>query len=372
MAENFEGGEVIVALNSTVEQFENSSIFAGIDPESVEVIYVNNDAQVPAMVLLHLRDSDPQAVNDAIAALHQCDYCILAEPNYIAEFHLTPNDPLFRSLYGMQVINAPEGWNMVTGNPNTLVGVLDSGVDATHPDLRQNLRIPADPRFSDFNDFTGHGTHVAGTIGAIGNNGIGVVGTCWRVGMFIFKVGNNNISMASAITAINYARLNNIPIINCSWGSRQYSATLLIALQQYRGLIIASAGNDGTNNDTFPMYPASHRLPNMIAVAATGPGNTIAPFSNFGVRSVQIAAPGEDVLSTDIGNRYTRLSGTSMAAPHVAGAAALLMSLRPNLTTTQVRNLILSTATRLPSTAGRVSTGILNIAEMVRAAVGLV
>jgi len=302
-----------------------------------------------------------------IEKLYENPNVIYAEPNYEYEFHRTPNDPLFPNLWGMQRVNAPTAWNFTTGNPNVIVGVLDSGADGNHPDLRANLRIPNSALFRDFRDLTGHGTHVAGTIGAIGNNRIGVVGTNWRVGLGIFKLGNATLSLSNAIEAINFAARTNLPILNNSWGGRANSAILRFAIENYGGLFIASAGNNGTNNDNFPMFPASYNLPNIISVAATNQNNNLANFSNFGIRSVHIAAPGQAILSTDINNRYTNQSGTSMSAPHVSGCAALLLSINPRLSTAQLRNIILSSATRLPSLNGRVENArFLNIANAIR------
>lgn len=370
MAE-FENGRVIAAINSSVEHFkENSEALAKVGFDRIDIIHTpgENDMDIEHMALIHLPCNCPATVNEAVATLHTCPLVVFAEPNFVKGFHILPNDPLLGELYGMEVINAPQAWDYVIGCPHVLVGVLDSGIDETHPDLVENLRLPNNPRFSDVRDLTGHGTHVAGTIGAVGNNNIGVVGVCWHVGLAIFKIGNDNLDLASAIAAIQYATTHNIPILNCSWGGRQQSDALRFALQQYDGLVIASAGNNGTNNDEIPMYPASYRLPNIISVASTDINNQISRFSNFGQRNVHIAAPGSDILSTEIGGQYTQKNGTSMAAPHVAGAAALLKVFRPNLTTAEMRSIILSTATRTPGTEGRVSTGILNVAAMIEEA----
>lgn len=366
----FESGYVIAAINTNVEEFKTSPFLQGVNYEKIEIIHkpAENDMGIECITLIHLKCNKPETVDAAVATLHQCPFVVFAEPNFTAEFHRIPNDPLFDEMYAMQRVNAPDAWHCVIGSPHVLVGVLDSGVDANHPDLRQNLRLTDNPEFRDFRDLTGHGTHVAGTVGATGNNHLGVTGVCWHVGMVVYKVGNDNVDLASAVSAINTANHYNIPILNCSWGSRHDSASLRFAVQQYKGLIVASAGNNGTNNDVTPMYPASYRLPNVISVAATNQNNQIAPFSNFGERNVHIAAPGTDILSTIPNNQYGHKSGTSMAAPHVAGAAALLKVFRPSISTEQMRTLILSTATRTPETNHRVSTGILNIGAMINAA----
>jgi len=365
--DNFINGRVVAAVNTSIEQFKTSPFLGKVDYEKIEVIHTpgDNDMDIEHMVLIHLRCNRPKSVNASVARLHACPFIVFVEPNFIGDFHRVPNDPLLGELYGMNTINASAAWHCVTGHPHALVGVLDSGVDDTHLDLIENLRIPSDPKFNDIKDFTGHGTHVAGTIGAVGNNRIGITGVCWHAGMIVFKVGDRNIDLASAITAIHYATINDIPILNCSWGGRQHSEALRFAIQQYKGLVIASAGNTGTNNDTIPMYPASYRLPNIISVAATDQNNRLTRFSNYGERNVHIAAPGADILSTAINNKYEYKSGTSMATPHVTGAAVLLKVFKPNLTTTQMRSIILSTATRTPETDSKVSTGILNVGAMI-------
>jgi subtilisin family serine protease len=330
--------------------------------------HCNNPEDVEKIVLVNLNNKETCGVMDAINVFSTNPNVAYCEPDYICEPTVVPNDPLFRNLWGMQRINAPTAWNFARGNGNVIVGVLDSGVDGGHPDLREVLRVPRVPPFTDFQDMTGHGTHVAGTIGAIGNNRIGVVGVNWNVLMAIFKIGNRSFDLAAIIRAIDVANNNNIRVLNNSWGTRSNSQNLRLAISQYRGLFVVAAGNDGTNNDVRPVFPASYNLPNIISVAATNQNNNLAPFSNFG-RTVHIAAPGVAILSTDRGGRYTNLSGTSMACPHVAGAAALILSIRPNLTINQLRNIILSSARRLPSLNGRVATGaILDVANAVNLA----
>jgi subtilisin family serine protease len=360
----FVRGKVLVALN--VEWEKSKYILEEIDYEQVDIIYhpdQKNKEGIKDIVLIHLKRKTLKSVIYAIKQFENNPYVIFAEPDYIAEYFITPNDPLFNRLWGMQRIRANNAWNFARGNRNVLVGIIDSGVD-THPDLRGNLLIPRG-QFSNFQDRTGHGTHIAGTIGAIGNNRQGVVGVCWNVGLVIFRVGNNSFDIASSISAINFCNQNNIPIINASWGMRIASAALRFAISQYRGLFIAAAGNNGTNNDRVPMFPASFNLPNLIAVAGTNQNNNLAPFSNFG-QSVHIAAPAQSILSTDLQGKYTNMSGTSMAAPHVAGAAALLLSFRPQLTIRQVRDIILTTARRLPNLQGRVVTGLLDVGAMIQ------
>ena len=277
----------------------------------------------------------------------------------------------------MPNINAPVAWNYTTGNYQVVVGVLDSGIDARYSDLKDNLWFNGSFfngwNFVDNNnnpiDVTGHGTHVAGTIGAVGNNSIGITGVCWNVQLASFKIGDNRIDLAAAINAIYFANMMNIPILNNSWGGRTYSPILKYAIEQYDGLFIASAGNSNSNNDFLPSFPASYNSNNIISVAASTPENTLSPFSNYGVNSVDIAAPGTDILSTDLADSYSYKSGTSMSAPHVAGAAALLKAYMPFLTTFELKQIILLSSSHYSCRTDKLVTGgILNIDSMFRLA----
>lgn len=287
-------------------------------------------------------------------------------PNYIVKTSTIPNDPLFTETWGLA--NAPKAWGISTGDEQIVVAVVDTGIDYTHPDLEANMwRNPAEAfdgidndgngiiddvfgynaitRTGNPFDDHGHGTHCAGTIGAVGGNGIGVAGVNWNVKLMALKFLNANGSgdLAGAIRAINYVtdqkiRGVNVRVINSSWGGGGYSAPLEAAIKASNdaGIVfVAAAGNSSNNNDTKPSYPANY--PGVISVAAISQGNNLATFSNYGRTTVQIAAPGVSILSTLPGNRYGRMSGTSMAAPHISGAIALLFSVAPELSDVKTR-----------------------------------
>ena len=352
--ESYFPGKVIVALR---RNYTGQTMFSELDVTHAEVIYRpdHNEEGIAQIVLLHLRNQNEMAVLAAIDHLNTHPDVVFAEPDYVEYKHVIPDDPLFRNLWGMTAIHAPQAWDIATGNTQVIVGVLDSGIDSDHPDLRTNITTGTE-RFNG-RDQDGHGTHVAGTIGAVGNNRIGVAGVCWRVGLANFKLGNRRFDLALAIAAIDFARHAGIPILNNSWGSRAYSRALRLAIAQYDGLFVVSAGNNGTNNDARPMYPASYDSQNVISVASTTQNNTLSSFSNYGAHSVDIAAPGSNIVSTDIGNTYSALSGTSMAAPHVAGVAALVKSFKPELTTANLKEVIMQSARQLPALHGRVLSG---------------
>jgi len=266
--------------------------------------------------------------------------------------------------------------------------VLDSGVDYTHRDLVSNMWFRPDnvPQYTDdelgtFNDLqgynaenasdpmdeNGHGTHCAGIIGAEGNNNEGITGINWNVEIMPLKfMGRGGFgSTKNAIEAINYAidrkqKGVNVRVINASWGSTSYSKALEDAIRaagEQGILFVAAAGNATTNNDKRPHYPSNYNLPNVLSVAALDRSDSLASFSNFGAKTVHIAAPGRDILSTWLGDAYRDASGTSMAAPHVAGVAALILANEPGLSVEKLRERLLKSVDKIDSLAGKIGNG---------------
>ena len=298
----------------------------------------------------------------------------------------TPNDPMFPQMWNLyntgQIggtpgadINAVQAWNTSTGSDNVFVATIDSGVDCTHRDLNSNVWTAAQSftvttssgtvtcaaGSRGFNsvagscdpmDDNGHGTHVAGTIGAIGNNGVGAVGVNWTVQIvpckFLNKAGIGYDS--DAITCLDFVGMlkssgANIVATNNSWGALDYSQALtdaILANAKAGILFIAAAGNEFSSNDLVPTYPANTVAPNVVAVAATTRTDALADFSNTGLHTVHLAAPGQEILSTLPNNTYGVESGTSMATPHVTGGAALLAASNSTLDWRAIRNLLLS------------------------------
>ena len=337
------------------------------------------------------------SVENAMASLKKSSSVMYAAPDYVSHVFVIPNDTNFGELWGMYNtgqsggtpgadISATKAWDIATGSSSIIVAVTDTGVDYTHQDLAANMWKDPNGHFgydfvnndSDPMDDEGHGTHVSGTIGAVGNNAIGVTGVCWHVKIMAVKIldANGNGTTSDSISGIEYAVSNGARVINASWGYPpgvpiSYLQTLYdaIAAAQSSGVIfVAAAGNNiNNNNDASPVYPASFDLGNIISVMATTNTDTQAYYSNYGLTSVDIGAPGgsatgdaRDILSTHLGGGYVYMAGTSMATPHVTGACALLLSIDPNLTYSDVKQILLDTAdSTLPGLC--VSGGRLNL-----------
>ena len=329
------------------------------------------------------------------------------EPNYIIRVGGIPDEPMFTSLWGLfntgqtigsstgivgADISAVEAWDITTGSQSTVVGIVDTGIDYNHPDLAANvwsaphafsvnlggLVITCAPGSHGFNainntcnplDDNSHGTHVAGTIGAVGNNGVGVAGVNWTASLMGLKFLNaaGSGTVADAIKAIEFAIQAkaalgpdaNIRILNNSWGSGGISVALrnqVEATKAHDMLFVAAAGNNSFNNDIAPFYPASYASENVVSVAASTNRDEQASFSNYGASSVHLHAPGQNILSTVRNNQYQYFSGTSMAAPHVSGAAALMLAACPR-TTEQLKTALLDSVDPVAALSGLTTTG---------------
>ena len=357
---------------------------------------------VPGLRIARLTDGGDTM--SAVAALRLQPDVLYAEPNYILRADVTPNDSHFDQQPNMTTIGATQVWNTQTGSNSVVVGVIDQGIDINHADLQANIwtnpapgavggGITGDVHGYNFVDNNGtvfsgsdaetHASHVAGIIGAVGNNNRGVAGVNWSVGLMSLKFldADGFGDTVNAIRACTYAQQMhhlwvtsnhtqgaNVRILNASFGGAQFSTGFSDAIQSLNTegiLFVAAAGNveDGTrepNNDLVPHYPSGFSAPNIIAVAATNQTDDLAGFSHFGGTTVHLGAPGVSILSTtppcsspggnsgclpdftDANNdTYSFFSGTSMATPHVAGAAALLLAQNPNLSVSQLRSLLI-------------------------------
>ena len=387
---------------------------------------------------LHLLTGDYLVIkgNDSVASmltdLKSMDEVTHAEPNYQYRVNLeipkiqalkdmfgverqsnnSPTDPLFQWQWGLRNtgsnepvtsasekshfavagadMNAENAWALSKGSRRIVVGVVDSGVDVNHPDLKNNIwintnEIPDNGKDDDKNgyvddvngwsgltstgnvtDGTGHGTHCAGTIGAEHDNGIGIAGIMPEVSLMALKFIDSNGfgSTADAIAAIDYGIRMNVDVLSNSWGGGPYSKALedIIKKARDRGIIfVAASGNNGMNNDQTAYYPANYNFSNVIAVGNHTAEDTISQYSNYGTLTVQVAAPGTKIISTAPGGKYDVRSGTSMAAPHVAGAIGLLLSQEGKLPVEEIRRRLMSTSMMGPNYSGKVSAGRINL-----------
>jgi uncharacterized repeat protein (TIGR01451 family) len=395
-------------ISIRIERFDGSKLIAG----------------------LRLARVAPEETLRAVAALNEQPDVLYAEPNYVRRKSATvPADTRYAEMWGLKNtgqpiyssgngtagadIKAEQAWDISTGDRSIVVGIVDEGVDVNHPDLKDNIwKNPAevsgnnldddgngfvdDVNGYDFfhkdasvydgavndNDTDAHGTHVAGTIGATGNNNQGVAGLNWQVSLMSLKVlGREDESPAPSsvemtVRAFSYAKMMrdlwissggtkgaNLRVLNNSYGGAGFSQAELDgirALNDSSILFVAAAGNDSTDNDRFPQYPASYNAPNLISVMASNNRDSSAIFTNYGPRTVHLSAPGADILSTTPNGNYSYLSGTSMASPHVAGAAALIYAKYPSISVQRLRSALLYGGDELVNIAGTVTGRRLN------------
>jgi subtilisin family serine protease len=314
------------------------------------------------------------------------------EPNYVVHAMDTPNDPMYNQLWGLPKISAPSAWDISTGSAANVVGVVDTGIDYNHPDLAANVwsapsaftvtisgnSITCPTGSHGFNAITNtcdpmddnnHGTHVSGTIGAVGNNNAGVAGVNWAgsiMGLKFLSASGSGYT-SDAIEAIEFAIQAkqafgagaNVMVLSNSWGGGGYSQSLLNEINKANTagmLFVAAAGNSAANNDRTANYPSNYNAPNVVAVAATDSNDRLASFSNYGATTVDLGAPGVGIVSTIPGGNYASYSGTSMATPHVSGAAALVLS-KCTLDTAGLKADILNNVDPVSSLAGKTLTG---------------
>ena len=396
-------GQLLVRFRPGTPRAWQESAHAGLKAQTLR-----RYRSVESLALVRLPEG--MSVEEALKLYRRDPNVLYAEPDYIVHADITqPNDTRFSALWGLHNtgagggvadadIDAPEAWDLSQGSSSVVVGVIDTGIDYTHPDLAANmLQLEADCSDGLDNDGNGHiddcfgldtinddtdpmddaahGTHVAGTIGAVGDNNRGVVGVNWTVSLLACKfLGSSGSGPTSAaIECLDYfADLKdlgvNVVATNNSWGGSPFEQSLFDAIdaqRQHGILFIAAAGNGGADgigddNDSTPHYPSSYYLPNLIAVAATTRSEGRSSFSNFGRRTVHLGAPGSSILSTTPGNTYTQFSGTSMATPHVTGVAALLQAENPARDWIAIKNLILAGGDTKTSMANTVTGKRLN------------
>jgi|GEM_PF-3758816 len=382
--------------------YDPNSLLIRFNPNYANPLPAANGSVLPGVILDYAYDLVPGlwrariegdlfTVSSAIAALSSDPRVEYAVPNGRNQAESIPNDPRFASQwYLAQVgpsIRAVSAWDNYTGSGVTIVAIFDTGVDVNHPDLKNRIwgngaEIPGDGIDNDGNgivddfhgasfnqgnvtgdvlDGDGHGTAVAGLIGATGNNGVGVAGVNWSATILPLKVIQAGQALdGDLLQAMDYAAKAGAKIWNLSLGGGAYSRAMSDAFDaaSNRGIIVVSAaGNNSQNNDINPHFPSSYTAENVIAVAATDANDRLARFSNFGIASVDIAAPGTNLLTTLPGGNYGTRQGTSMAAALVSGALSLLWDRSPNASASQVLDALMNHAKSLDSLKGVVQAG---------------
>jgi len=325
----------------------------------------------------------------------------LAEPNFlIAKDQLATSDPQFPDQWALRNtgqsggqfgsdINVTTAWQTTTGSQSSVIGVIDSGIDFTHPDLidnewtNDNPGAEADVHGWDYitdsnviRDEQGHGTAIAGIIAAAGNNATGITGVMWQASLMSLRVLDNTGTgdISNAVEAIDYAVSHGAQVINLSWGTTGNSQILKDAIERAmrRGVVVVcSAGNNGQDVDSTPYYPASFGSRDLLAVASTDNFDQLTAWSDYGRRNVTVAAPGNNILTTRMGGGYWNVTGTSASAPLVSGVVGLLKSVSPLLNTRSAAKAISDGARRVASLAGKVSSGgVVDAAATLRAVRG--
>lgn len=327
--------------------------------------------------------------SEAVKTLSADPDVTYAEPNLTfqatAGASVSPNDPKAAEQWGLGLIDASAAWGITTGNASTIVAVLDTGIDTRSPEFSGRLWVnPAASsrsrtvygwNFADNNtnvtDNNSHGTHVSGIIAAAGDNGNGVAGLNWNATIMPLKVldANGGGSTDRAVSAIYFAVDNGAKVINASWGGDTFSQSMLDSLNyaNAKGVVfVTAAGNEGVNNDVATSYPASYRLPNVLSVASVDRNGNLAVDSNYGGGTVDLAAPGVDIVSTTPGG-FATYSGTSMATAFVSGTVSLLAGLRPDLSASQLVDRVRTAVKPLPALAGKtVSGGVVDPYEVLK------
>ncbi len=364
-------------VDEEVARLSNPISTLSAENEAEHKVNVNNFKRI---ISLKLSTPGKQNVLDAIKKLEKRKDVLAAQPNYfyfqnsvenVQPNSMTSNDPSNGKQWAINKIGLSEAWDKSTGNYSVKVGIIDTGVDANHEDLKANINRTLSKDFTgdtsvenpEFNDVYVHGTHVAGIIGAKGNNGIGVTGVCWKVQMISLRVHNGRVCQSSWIAkALDYAASKNLPLVNCSMGAYGTDTILSNAIQNFSGLLVCSAGNDIKNtDDELRNISSCNYMNNVISVGATDSNDKIwingKKGSNFGAKTVDLFAPGANIYSTLPNNLYGAFDGTSMATPFVTGVAALLLSRYPNMSAGVIKANILEGVDKVAALDGLCVTG---------------
>ena len=383
--------EVIVQKNPNLSMTNFEAAVADLGGEITD----KNSLLSKKLGYFRVQLSTDITADEAISTLQANGAAEGAERNYIVTLDRTPDDPRYAEAWGLAKIEVDKAWEETVGSRDVLVAVTDTGVDRTHPDLSANIwtnedEIPGNGVDDDGNGYVddvngwdfanndadptddhGHGTHCSGTIGAVGNDGVGVPGINWQVKIMAVKFlsATGSGSLWAGAQSILYAAQKGAKVVNASWGCQgcytDYVQNAISVLESKGGLFVAAAGNSSMDIDATPFYPAGHSNAGIVSVAAMDGADNLAYFSNWGANGVDVGAPGVNILSTLPGNKYASWNGTSMAAPHVSGAAALYLSKYPGTDVATLKERILSTADPVAALVGKsVSEGRLNVYRM--------
>jgi subtilisin family serine protease len=356
---------------------ETATLLAG-DAVQFEVL---SGLGLEGMVLVRSCGASYETVTSRLA--HDADVAAFEQDATRAADTAAANDPLQSQQWALSKIHASQAWNISTGSSKVVVAVIDTGIDYDNTDLAANMWVNPNAgndgfgydlhgydfanNDSDPTDDNGHGTHVAGIIGAVGNNGVGVIGVNWSVSLMSVKFLNadGSGSLSNAIRAINYVTMMrtvydvDVRVINASWGSTTFSAAMNTAIQATGNagiLFVTAAGNSAANNDATGQYPANYAATNILSVAASDKKDNLASFSNYGATTVDVAAPGVTIYSTLLDDTYGAYSGTSMAAPYVSAIAALCWAVNADATIDEVREAIIDGCDTTAGLAGKVAS----------------
>jgi subtilisin family serine protease len=391
---------LIVVYKSAPTRVQRTDLLSPLNLETKEKVSLST-----TMTLDILEFDSKSKADSALKTLRASNLVESVNRDVIYQITAIPNDPDYSKTWGMEQMKVPTAWNTTKGSANVIVGVIDTGIDLDHPDLIDNIWINTDEipdngidddangYVDDINgwDFvnddnvpnddvtsdhwaSGHGTHVAGTIAGVGNNGIGVAGVAWQAKLMALKIcGAWGCSLSDHVLALQYAYNNGAQIVNESFGGGyggydwERDAIASVAEpgtgEQKGLLVVAAGGNSNANTEISPFHPANYRLPNQISVAATESNGMLAGFSNYSATNIDVAAPGSGIWSTlpegafNTTGGYGYLSGTSMAAPHVAGVAVLIQASHPSWKPSDIRKALIATVQITEATARRIFSG---------------
>lgn len=355
--------------DSIQKRLQEVSVTAATNRDLLDPVLVQDMEKFHQVICLNLEQKSKANVLQAIKLLQQRDDVLYAGPDYVLEAcATTPSDTNYADQWALPMISMPQAWDITTGSSTVRVGVVDNGIDTSHGELSGQVSTTLNRDYVSDGITSGtHATMIAGIIGAKTNNDFNhiydIAGMCWDISMVSLRIldAENWGYSSAAAAAINYAESYNIPILNLSvgwyWDELGYDEPLNILINNYSGLVVCAAGNRGLNIDNVSFYPATFNHSNVITVGASTASDTVWTSSNYGATKVDLFAPGENIFSIKKGGGFGTDSGTSYAAPYVTGVAALLLSIHPELTAAELRQVIMENVDVKSAYSGKCVTG---------------